>query len=284
MFYNQELTPILHKAGLYPEALLHSRRALALRETHADPDDPTIAAALNNLAVLYDETGRHAEAEPLFKRALQIDEAKLGPDHPLVAIRLNNMAMQYMATGRYAEAEPLLKRALKIDEAKFGPDHPNVAGLIFHRTQVQAQSLHMGRRCRAVDGGSYVRRVRASSPVGPETRVHLPVLILISAKPIITIQPCGRIIWIMNLSIALAGMLWLVAACAEDPRIPIGGPEGATHQQVRNDHYECARENQAPAVFTRPSPAREASRAGTVRARHRMYIMCMEARGYRYRP
>ena len=79
-------------AGLYPDALPHYRRSLALREKHLDPNDPTIAVALNNLAALYQTTSRYAEAEPLIKRALKIDEAKRGPDHPNVAIRLNNLA------------------------------------------------------------------------------------------------------------------------------------------------------------------------------------------------
>ena len=42
------------------------------------PDDPTVAIALNFLALLYDAQGRYEEAEPLFKRALVINETALG--------------------------------------------------------------------------------------------------------------------------------------------------------------------------------------------------------------
>ena len=88
---------------------------------------PTSPSALNNLAVLYQGTGRYAEAEPLFERALAIREKALGPDHPDVATRLNNLAVLYRDTGRHAEAEPLYQRALAIREKALGPDHPDIA-------------------------------------------------------------------------------------------------------------------------------------------------------------
>jgi hypothetical protein len=50
---------------------------------------------LNNLALLYEAQGRHADAEPLYKRALAIEEKALGPDHPHVAVSLNNLAVLY---------------------------------------------------------------------------------------------------------------------------------------------------------------------------------------------
>ena len=110
---------------------------------------PSVATRLNNLASLYQDTGRYAEAEPLFQRAIAIGEKTLGPDHPDLAIRLNNLAGLYRApaatqaeplfqraiaprhslsgTGRYAEAEPLFQRAIAIGEKTLGPDHPNLA-------------------------------------------------------------------------------------------------------------------------------------------------------------
>jgi hypothetical protein len=42
------------------------------------PRPPSVASALNDLAVLYEEQGRYAVAEPLCKRALAIREAALG--------------------------------------------------------------------------------------------------------------------------------------------------------------------------------------------------------------
>ena len=96
-------------------------------EASCGNDHPNVAAALNNLAQLLQDTNRLAEAEPLMRRALAIDEKSYAPDHPDVAIDLNNLGQLLKATNRLAEAEPLMRRALAIDEKSYVPDHPDVA-------------------------------------------------------------------------------------------------------------------------------------------------------------
>ena len=54
------------------------------------PEDQETALVLNNLALLYANTGRHTEATSYFQRALVIWEKALGPDHPNVARALTN--------------------------------------------------------------------------------------------------------------------------------------------------------------------------------------------------
>lgn len=108
----------------YPEAEITLNEARSLLEEALAPNDPELAAVLNNLAQLYQDTDRLSEAEPLMVKALKIDEASLGPDHPNVAIRLNNLAQLYKATDRPREAESLMVRALGIFAASLGPDHP----------------------------------------------------------------------------------------------------------------------------------------------------------------
>ena len=63
------------------------RRALAIDEESFGPGHPNVAASLNNLAQLLQDTNRLAEAEPLMRRALAIDEESFGLGHPNVAIR-----------------------------------------------------------------------------------------------------------------------------------------------------------------------------------------------------
>ena len=90
---------ILGKLGLWllyqarhnqAEPLL--RRSLSIAEKSSEPEHPSVAVRLNNLAVLLKTTNRLEEAEPLMRRALAIDEKSYGPEHPEVAIRLNNLA------------------------------------------------------------------------------------------------------------------------------------------------------------------------------------------------
>ncbi len=113
------------KTAAYQEAENWFSRLLKIRET--GKDDAKLGAALNNLALMYDEQGRYADAEPLYKQSLEIGEKSLGKDHPDVAHSLNNLAALYYAQSRYVDAEPLYKRSLEIRENKLGKDHPNVA-------------------------------------------------------------------------------------------------------------------------------------------------------------
>ncbi len=112
----------LEDLARYAEAEQHLRAAVALAVDEKDQ-----ATALNNLALMLQETNRLAEAEPLMRKALAIDEKSYGPEHPMVAIDLDNLAQLLQDTNRLAEAEPLMRRALEIEETTYGPDHPDVA-------------------------------------------------------------------------------------------------------------------------------------------------------------
>jgi tetratricopeptide (TPR) repeat protein len=105
------------------------RRAIAAAERVHGPDHPGLAVSLDQLAALYQATGRWAEAEPLLKRAVAIDAKTLDPEHPELAGRLNNLAVLYWATGRPAAAEPLFVRALAILEKRLPPAHPTLAAV-----------------------------------------------------------------------------------------------------------------------------------------------------------
>jgi tetratricopeptide (TPR) repeat protein len=103
------------------------RRALAINEQSYGAEHPTVARAVNNLAMLLQATNRLAEAEPLLRRALAIVKQSYGAEHPSVATGLNNLALLLQATNRLSEAEPLMRHALAIDEQAYGAEHPSVA-------------------------------------------------------------------------------------------------------------------------------------------------------------
>ena len=77
--------------------------ALAIRETALGKDHPSVAATLNNLAVLFGKRGSYKRAEPLCRRALEIREKLLGSDHPDVAKQLNNLALLVQNQGKIHE-------------------------------------------------------------------------------------------------------------------------------------------------------------------------------------
>jgi CHAT domain-containing protein/Tfp pilus assembly protein PilF len=116
----------LSRAGKYSEAIPLAQQLLADMEKAHGPVDRDVAAALNNLALLYGDVGNDAEAEPLNKRAIAIKEKVFGLDSRDIAPELNNLAALYQRQGRYSEAEPLFKRALAVREKSLPPNHPDV--------------------------------------------------------------------------------------------------------------------------------------------------------------
>jgi tetratricopeptide (TPR) repeat protein len=122
-----QLGSLLFCKAAYSDAEPLMARVVEIFEISLGNDHPNVAAALNNLAQLLQDTNRLAEAERLMQRALAIDEANYGNEHPDVARDLNNLAGLLQATNRLLEAEPLMRRALAIDEASYGNDNPKVA-------------------------------------------------------------------------------------------------------------------------------------------------------------
>ena len=116
----------LSRSGKYSEAVPLAQGLLANLEKAYGPFNRDVAAALNNLAMLYGNMGKDADAEPLYKRALAILEKVHGLNSSEVAPELNNLAALYQRQERYADAEPLFKRALAIREKSLPSGHPDV--------------------------------------------------------------------------------------------------------------------------------------------------------------
>ncbi|KAI8761259.1 nephrocystin-3, partial [Biomphalaria glabrata] len=100
--------------GLLSQALPALQRALEIRETELDPDDPLVARSLHQLAVLHAQWGKYSTAETLYRHALEICQNTLGADHPMVAKELDALAMLYQKQDKHDLAHPLRKRAFAI--------------------------------------------------------------------------------------------------------------------------------------------------------------------------
>ncbi|MDA1143296.1 MAG: tetratricopeptide repeat protein, partial [Planctomycetota bacterium] len=153
------VTALLRDLAQWKEA--ESEGRLSLQEAEQTGDEPLIAWAMNELALLLQTTNRLAEAEPLMRRALAIDTQSYGAEHPDVAIDLNNLALLLHATNRLAEAELLMRRALAIDEQSFGAEHPTVAirlnnlAMLLEATNRLAEAEPLMRRALAIDEQSF---------------------------------------------------------------------------------------------------------------------------------
>ncbi len=117
----------LYRQGKYQEAIPYAKEVVAIRERVLGPHHEKVAAALNNLALLYTTAGDPKKGALLYRRSLEIKERVFGPKHPEVALVLNNLAELYAAMGKYTNAERFYHRALTIDENFYGPYNRTVA-------------------------------------------------------------------------------------------------------------------------------------------------------------
>lgn len=85
------------------------------------------AIAINNLAVLLGNRGRHGEAVDLLRQVLAIAGAALPQGHLTTALVRANLADTLRLLKRYPEAESQFAAALRDIEAAVGPDHPERA-------------------------------------------------------------------------------------------------------------------------------------------------------------
>ena len=98
------------------------------------------AVALNNLAEVLYNLGRHEEARPMYESSLNLIEQVHGSDHPDVAVVLNNQGGMQRELGEFGTALPLIERALTITQTKLGARHPATAtslnnlGLLYKQT------------------------------------------------------------------------------------------------------------------------------------------------------
>jgi tetratricopeptide (TPR) repeat protein len=94
------------------EAML--QRAIVLAERASPAADKTLAAALQNLGMLYRAQRKYPAAEAAFRRSLEVGRRAYGPEHLIVAGSLNQLGIMFFEAGRYGDAEGPLLSALTI--------------------------------------------------------------------------------------------------------------------------------------------------------------------------
>ncbi|MDQ3266217.1 MAG: tetratricopeptide repeat protein, partial [Myxococcota bacterium] len=124
---------LMTRAGIHrvarrgQQGLLDALEAVRLHRQVLHPDDPLLAASLNEAGTLYEELGRYGEALALHQESLAQRERSLGPGHPLTSVSLTNLCATARSVGRLEEAQAACRRAVELREATLGPDHPDLA-------------------------------------------------------------------------------------------------------------------------------------------------------------
>ena len=84
-------------------------RALSLMRKSLKEDHQLILITLNDLAVLYHQTGRHERMIPILNDILENRRTRLGDEHPETLTTINNLAAALLETTEPREALSLLR-------------------------------------------------------------------------------------------------------------------------------------------------------------------------------
>jgi tetratricopeptide (TPR) repeat protein len=116
------------------EAEATFREALAIKEPRLDPNDPSLAITLSNLAGVHWKRRQFAEAEPLLLRAAEIMKTAHGEESAEYGTLLANLGALYSQwadepgqSARRAQAEKFKTQALAVTRAARGARHPETA-------------------------------------------------------------------------------------------------------------------------------------------------------------
>lgn len=112
------------------------RAALAIQRKLRDPNDPAVAACLNDLGTTMTALGRYDEAMTLLAEAEKIARSPNNKGQTVLPEAVNNIGMVYRMQEQWKEAEPRFREAAELNKAALGRLHPNVATNLDNLAQV----------------------------------------------------------------------------------------------------------------------------------------------------
>jgi tetratricopeptide (TPR) repeat protein len=126
-----KLGKLEQETGNPAAAEVHLKRALAIAEEAAGPNDERVISALSALRGLYHQQKRFDEIEPLYRRTISIAEAIYGVNDRRTDLYWNGLAQYYRSRCRDVEADNISRRtsarraqvlAAQVDEMDARPD------------------------------------------------------------------------------------------------------------------------------------------------------------------
>lgn len=123
-----------------------------------------VAEALNGLAILRMEAGKHDEALKLYEEALVIARVELGHTHPRVALLLENCANIWFRRKDLEKAQSMLDQVLVIREEAFGAESMQATRTRFNIGAVSVERGDFARGLELVDAALPVFRSTSGNP------------------------------------------------------------------------------------------------------------------------
>ncbi|XP_024910121.1 nephrocystin-3 isoform X2 [Cynoglossus semilaevis] len=140
----ETLGRFLKDLGLPSQAVAPLQRSLEIRETALDPDHPSVARSLHQLAGVYVQWKKYGNAEQLYKQALEISENAYGGEHASVARELESLTVLYQKQNKYEQAERLRKRSVKIRQKTARQKGHMYGFTLLRRRALQLEELTLG--------------------------------------------------------------------------------------------------------------------------------------------
>jgi len=149
---------ILSLSGKIDLAESDFRAALAIQRALRDPDDPAIAACLNDLATTLTSLEKFDESMELLAQAERIARSPRNTTLTMLPEVVNNIGMVYRKLGQWKEAGPRFREAAELNRAALGRLHPNVATNLDNLAQVLHQLGELDAAKAAYDEALDIRR------------------------------------------------------------------------------------------------------------------------------
>ncbi|XP_062848041.1 nephrocystin-3 [Trichomycterus rosablanca] len=141
----ETLGRFLKDLGLLSQSVPPLQRSLEIRETALDPDHPSVAQSLHQLAEVYVHWRKFGNAEQLYKQALEISENAYGAEHSSVARELDSLSLLYQKQNKYEQAEKLHKRSVKIRQEMARHKGHMYGFTLLRRRALQLEELTLGK-------------------------------------------------------------------------------------------------------------------------------------------
>ena len=130
------MASILRTRGSYQEAEKYQRESLALCRQLFDDPHPSIAANLNNLAIIKRHEDKLDEALKLYRKALDYNRKLYGDNHNEVATVLDNMSSILVEQNKLPQALDASDQALQIRRKILGEQHPKTALSMVYKADI----------------------------------------------------------------------------------------------------------------------------------------------------
>lgn len=119
-----------NNVGNSPMAEMLFQEAINLSKNEFGNDSPGYASSLNNLGVLYYNTGLFKQAETYLVEAVGVFNKLQNKYLTFNAVCLNNLGSLYYETGNYKVAEDLLNKSRRLMESRFNTGSPHYSVIL----------------------------------------------------------------------------------------------------------------------------------------------------------